>query len=404
MTNVLKNPLFDNPARDLNQMLTGFWEAAGTVYFQKSYRYFQIKHHDENILVQLRDELKCTENIRKDTSGKYILTFSQKIFLTIMESISGNLRDPKKLVTFNNIVKKTNTLFGTDFSLQKHIVKGVPHPSWLSAYESTGKTFLDVSMHKKTEWFDTWFCGFYSGDGHVTIYSDKTKVKWKSRVQLTQKERAPLQKIQSHYQRGRIYFTREKKSFKHELQFNTHADKLFFLNEVIYPFGHCLDDTLKNHQVFAKTFNAVHAPLKVFFPETLRQGPLLPWFVTGITDADGCFHARLVKRGNQTQLVMFFSIGQKDELHFKQKCVCFFGVGSFNKRVFHVRGRENLRSVVQHFDMYPLQSWKRESYLLWRQVWEAYCAGEHRTEEGFKRLAVLCKKINKHTDSEAFLS
>ena len=109
-----------------------------------------------------------------------------------MESISGNLRDPKKLVTFNTIVKKTNTFFGTDFSLQKHIVKGVPHPSWLAAYESTGKTFLDVSMHKKTEWFDTWFCGFYSGDGHVTIYSDKTKVKWKSRVQLTQKERCLL--------------------------------------------------------------------------------------------------------------------------------------------------------------------------------------------------------------------
>ena len=144
--------------------------------------------------------------------------------------------------------------------------------------------------------------------------------------------------------------------------------------------------------------------MKVLFPETLRQGPLLPWFVTGITDADGCFHAGLIKRGNQTQLMMRFSIGQKDELHFKQKCVCFFGGGSFSKDVFYVSGKENLRSVVQHFDTYPLQSWKRKSYLLWRQVWEAYCAGEHRTEKGFKRLAALCKRINKHTDSEAFLS
>ena len=87
MTNVLKNPLFDNPARDLNQMLTGFWEAAGTVYFQKSSRYFQIKHHDENILVQLRDELKCTENIRKETSGMIhlrIIKYLQKHLMRFM--------------------------------------------------------------------------------------------------------------------------------------------------------------------------------------------------------------------------------------------------------------------------------------------------------------------------------
>ena len=35
MTNVLKNTLFDNPAHDINQMLTGFWEAAGSPFFEE---------------------------------------------------------------------------------------------------------------------------------------------------------------------------------------------------------------------------------------------------------------------------------------------------------------------------------------------------------------------------------
>jgi hypothetical protein len=34
MTNVLKNTRFDNPAHDINQMLTGFWEAAGSPFFE----------------------------------------------------------------------------------------------------------------------------------------------------------------------------------------------------------------------------------------------------------------------------------------------------------------------------------------------------------------------------------
>ena len=79
--------------------------------------------------------------------------------------------------------------------------------------------------------------GFWSGNGHVTIYSNemqvksgasnKTKLKWKSRLQVTQKERAPLQRIQFHSQRGRIFEVWKKTgNFKHELQFNTQADIL----------------------------------------------------------------------------------------------------------------------------------------------------------------------------------
>ena len=79
--------------------------------------------------------------------------------------------------------------------------------------------------------------GFWSGDGHVTIYSNemevksgasnKTKLKWKSRLQVTQKERAPLQRIQFHSQRGRIFEVWKKTgNLKHELQFNTQADIL----------------------------------------------------------------------------------------------------------------------------------------------------------------------------------
>lgn len=64
------------------------------------------------------------------------------------------------LASFNATVEKANKLLGTKLSSQKHIMKGVPHPSWLSAYESSSKTFapfLDLTMYNKAQWFDEWF-------------------------------------------------------------------------------------------------------------------------------------------------------------------------------------------------------------------------------------------------------
>ena len=407
---------------DLDKVLTGLWEAGGCAALiirseRKPSPHFVVNHRSKNVLEQLREMLGCEGNIRKAEYKKYSLRVPDKSFSDVMTRISGNIYDPKKLASFNTTVEKANTLLGTKLSPQNHIVKGVPHRSWLIAYESAGKTFepfLDLRMYKKAQWFDEWFCGFWSGDGHVTMYSNKaqvesdtsnkTKLKWKSRVQVTQRERAPLQRIQFHYQRGRILETWEKTgNLKHELQFNTQVDVLFFLNEVISPVGHFLEDTFQNHKNFAATFNKAHHPLQVISPSAVHKGALLPWFVTGITDADGCFYARLTKNTGKVKMSLGFSIAQKNEMFFKQKCKFFFKVGRFNQSCFVITGKENLHAVVKHFDKYKLQSWKNNSYVLWRQIWEAYCADEHLTEEGFRRLEPLCKEINKHGDPQAIL-
>ena len=419
------NEPFHMSEHDLDKVITGLWEAGG--YANVSIRstgkpsvHFVINHRSKNVLEQLREMLGSGGSIRKALYSKYTLRVPVKSFSDVMPRISGNMYDPKKLASFNITVDKANKILGTKLSPQKHIVKGVPHPSWLVAYESAGKTFepfLDLGMYKKAQWFDEWFCGFWAGDGHVTIYSNKaqvesdtsnkTKLKWKSRVQVTQRERAPLQRIQFHYQRGLIFEVWEKTgNLKHELQFNARADVLFFLNEVISCVGHFLDDTFENHTKFATTFNKVHHPFHVVSPKTVHKKELLPWFVTGITDADGCFYVGLSKNKDtgRAKMTVAFSIGQADEMSFKQKCVSFFGVGNVYEPCFVVTGKENLRAVVKHFDKYTLQSWKNKSYVLWRQVWEAYCAGEHLTEEGFQRLEALCKEINKHGDPHAILN
>ena len=201
---------------DLDKVLTGLWEAGGCATLiirseRKPSPHFVVNHRRKNVLEQLREMLGCEGNIRKAEYKKYSLRVPDKSFSDVMTRISGNIYDPKKLASFNTTVEKANTLLGTKLSPQNHIVKGVPHRSWLIAYESAGKTFepfLDLRMYKKAQWFDEWFCGFWSGDGHVTMYSNKaqvesdtsnkTKLKWKSRVQVTQRERAPLQRIQFH--------------------------------------------------------------------------------------------------------------------------------------------------------------------------------------------------------------
>ena len=81
------------------------------------------------------------------------------------------------------------------------------------------------------------------------------------------------------------------------------------------------------------------------------------------------------------------------------------GVGVVRKNsdrtvLFRVSSLEELRVIIDHFDLYPLISVKNCDYLLFRQCYNLIKDKEHLTLEGFEKLLALKYNLNKGLSEE----
>ena len=138
-----------------------------------------------------------------------------------------------------------------------------------------------------------------------------------------------------------------------------------------------------------------------------------PYWVTGFTDAEGCFSVIIEM---SSLLKWKVRVSYEINLHIKDIAILhsikrFFGVGSIysnsnkNSCVYRVTTVKDLIAVIiPHFTKYPLISKKRNDFLLWSEVITMTNLKEHLTLEGF--LIILSKyaamnfgvspKITKH--------
>jgi len=109
----------------------------------------------------------------------------------------------------------------------------------------------------------------------------------------------------------------------------------------------------------------------------VNKNSLNPNFVSGFTDAEGCFHVSIVdkpnlKAGKSVRVLFQISLHQKDKA-LLGRIKEFFGVGEVIDRkdgVFYYRVSQvkDLMLVINHFDKYPLLSQKRVDFELFKQV------------------------------------
>jgi len=106
-----------------------------------------------------------------------------------------------------------------------------------------------------------------------------------------------------------------------------------------------------------------------------KELTLNPWFVTGFTDAEGCFHAVVAKKPNLNmgwELRLDFSISQhKEDLELLNQIKEFFGVGrvvkhGLNTYVYKVTSIKELRVIIDHFNNFPLYTQKQADYLIFQ--------------------------------------
>jgi hypothetical protein len=139
----------------------------------------------------------------------------------------------------------------------------------------------------------------------------------------------------------------------------------------------------------------------------LQNNPTIinPWFITGFTDAEGCFSIRVrktVKTRSGWYIEAVFSIGlHLRDLPLLQEIQAYFcGIGRISKGekscAYYVSSIEELTTVIiPHFIKYSLITKKLEDFILFKAVVDMVNAKEHLTTEGLHKIVSFKASINR---------
>lgn len=140
----------------------------------------------------------------------------------------------------------------------------------------------------------------------------------------------------------------------------------------------------------------------------LRVGPkpskLSPWFITGFTDAEGCFSISIYKDSTRPigwRVCAEFLIGlHRKDVGLLRDIQGYLGgigrIGKFAKDAYALRVNTiaQMLKIIDHFDKYPLISQKHADYLLWREIIFMMQRKEHITSEGLLTILSLRASLN----------
>ena len=140
-------------------------------------------------------------------------------------------------------------------------------------------------------------------------------------------------------------------------------------------------------------------------PDNQQERPLSAWYVTGFMDGEGCFCASIhrvpTRRGWYIGPVVQ-AYQHRDRADILERLQAFFGCGRIRPKGPHssvvtwsVDGVPTIvAKILPHFDRYPLQSGKRQDYLLFREIVLRMLRKEHLRADGFLELARLAFTMN----------
>ena len=129
-----------------------------------------------------------------------------------------------------------------------------------------------------------------------------------------------------------------------------------------------------------------------------------PWFVTGFTEGEGCFHLSVtgnnkLKLGWRVRVFLKSPRMKKIKTYWKIKKK-FFGVGPISKLgekslQFKVFAEKDFYEIIKDFDKFPLITQKKADYELWKQVFNIIKNKEDTTQEGLNKIISLRASMNR---------
>ncbi len=136
---------------------------------------------------------------------------------------------------------------------------------------------------------------------------------------------------------------------------------------------------------------------------------LNPYYVTGFSDGEGCFYLAVspnTKYKTGFRVKASFQIGVHiRDLALLEQIKLFFAVGQISKLgpesvQYRVSALEDLRVIVNHFEIFSLITYKKYDYLLFKQALELIAQGKHLTLHGLNQIVSIKASLNSKKISE----
>jgi hypothetical protein len=269
--------------------------------------------------------------------------------------------------------------------------------------KSSSETICEISRKFETfnkysnklissEWL-TWFIGFSEGDGAILT------TKGKARFVLTQKEGAILHHIQEVLGFGTV------RQFDGYYRFIVTDPQNILLLVYIFNGNLVLPYRQKQLGEWINALNSVaYLELALLRNPTLMKPNLSDAWLSGFTDAEGCFNIAIQPRHNTVtgyRVSLRFLLDQKNAestlLHIRDlfKFGQVFvrgetnGVYRYNNNTF-----KGLLPVRDYFLAFPLKTKKADSFKHWVEVFTMILNKEHLVPEGLENIRAIAKIIN----------
>jgi hypothetical protein len=148
-----------------------------------------------------------------------------------------------------------------------------------------------------------------------------------------------------------------------------------------------------------------NTPALTAVPSAYGARQLEPWFVTGLTEGEGCFCVSLAVRakmrtGLEVRPSYSLSLNEKD-LTLLEELREYFGCGwireSRSDRTwkYEVRSAPDLAEhILPHFEAFPLRGSKAKSFAGFSKVCRMVEQGDHLRVEGLRHIVALAYELN----------
>lgn len=237
-------------------------------------------------------------------------------------------------------------------------------------YTLYSKRFPNAEVPSQS--FLEWLVGFAEGDGSFTVNNRGTAI-----FVITQN--TADQQVLEYIQRV-LGFGRVNKQGPRTSRFV--VEDIASVTLLIALFNGNLVFPLKQFALFLEAFYRRSGDRVVEFIPT-QVGPTFnDFWLSGITDVEGCFSCSLL--GNSTAYRFRFLLAQIGAINLAvltHICTLIGGVVRPHSKPgvneLTVNGARNMERVFKYFDTHPLHTKKAKSYQVWREVHTSILNGEH---------------------------
>ena len=261
---------------------------------------------------------------------------------------------------------------------------------------------LGFNNHISEHWL-SWFVGFAEGDGAILNY------KGRPRFVLTQKEESILNHIKNTLDFGTVrkidtastvYYRYIVEDFKGVLLLALIFNGNLCLTHRVTQLGKWITEI--NIKLSTPTSNIYGLCSSITLITTIFKPSLTNAWLSGFTDAEGCFNISIIKRDNTVscyRIILRFIIDQKNSLSLLTFIRDQFGYGKVivrNKDMYryYCNSYIGLSYVNSYFSTFKLKSKKAVSYANWLKVYKMVINKEHLTTQALERIRYLKKTIN----------